>query len=78
MGEAACGKLPAAESSEEPGVQGAHTASVLWVQPACCLMDAEVSSLGGPSLTVASPQQRVGAQSDQCTLYSEARMETIA
>ena len=47
VGEAACSELPAAASSEEPRVQGAHAASVLRVQPACCLMDAEISSAGG-------------------------------
>lgn len=49
MGEAACGELLAAASSEEPTVpkaQGAHAASVLPVQPGSCLRDAEMRSLG--------------------------------
>lgn len=41
MGEAACGELLAAASLKEPGLQGAHAAAVLWMQPACCLRDAE-------------------------------------
>lgn len=41
VGEASCGELLAAASLKEPGLQRAHDAAVLWMQPACCLRDAE-------------------------------------
>lgn len=47
MGEVACGELLAAASLKEPGLQGAHDATVLWMQPACCLRDAETRSHKG-------------------------------